>query len=175
MQQDDKFRQLLLEQLDRLYFNALRFTGGRSADAEDLVQECAIRAWKNAGTFMQGTNFSAWLYKIMFNVHLDLCRRKNIRGEIGGINEEITEVPSKNTADFSAHEEKARLRELLPDELARALDALSEEHRLVLLMADVDGFSYKEISEITNKPIGTVMSRLFYAREALRKSVRPQN
>ncbi|MBI5360507.1 MAG: sigma-70 family RNA polymerase sigma factor [Planctomycetes bacterium] len=173
MDKNEDFKRLLLEQLDRLYFNALRLAGGRSADAEDLVQECAIRAWKNAGAFMQGTNFRAWLYKIMLNVHLDLCRKKNIRNEIGGINEEITEVPVKNSEDFSAHEEIERLRELLPEELARALDALSDEHRLIVLLADVDGFSYKEISEITNKPIGTVMSRLFYAREALRKSVRP--
>lgn len=135
----------------------------RPAEAEDLSQEVFLQAWKSFGRFERGTNCRAWLYRILWNVHHQRLRKK---------------VPVPLGA-----EEEARLAETLAaeeptptdirdEEVAAALDALRAEHRQVLLLSDVEEFTYKEIAGILRVPIGTVMSRLSRARAALREKVR---
>jgi len=135
----------------------------RPAEAEDLSQEVFLQAWKSFARFERGTNCRAWLYRILWNVYHQRLRKK---------------VPVVLGA-----EEEARLAETLAaepptpteirdEEVAAALDALSAEHRQILLLSDVEEFTYKEIAGILRVPIGTVMSRLSRARAALRERVR---
>jgi RNA polymerase sigma-70 factor (ECF subfamily) len=141
---------------------ALRLTR-RPAEAEDLVQEVYLQAWKSFERFERGTNCRAWLYRILWNVNQQRVRKK-VPVPLGADGE-------ARVAETLAAEEPTPT-EIRDEEVASALEALSDEHRQILLLSDVEEFTYKELAAILRVPIGTVMSRLSRARSALRQKVR---
>ncbi len=145
-----------------IYRAALRLTR-RPAEAEDLAQEVFLQAWKSFARFERGTNCRAWLYRILWNVNQQRVRKK-APVPLGAEGE-------ARIAETLAAEEPTPT-EIRDEEVAAALEALSSEHRQILILSDVEEFSYKEISTILRVPIGTVMSRLSRARSALREKVR---
>jgi RNA polymerase sigma-70 factor (ECF subfamily) len=169
------FADLAMEHMPSLYSAALRMTRN-PADAEDLVQETYLRAFKGFGGFTEGTNLKAWLYRILTNTFINRYRAKKRRPE---------ETDFDDVEDFYLYKrigglEQARatrsaedeLMDLFPEaEVKDAVESLPENFRLPVLLADVEGFSYKEIAEILDIPIGTVMSRLHRGRKALQKAL----
>ena len=148
--------------LREIYRAALRQVRN-PAEAEDLTQEVFLQAWKSFGRFERGTNARAWLYKILWNVAQQRLRKK-VPIPLGAEGEE-------RVAETLAAEETTPT-EIKDEEVAAALEALSPEHREIVLLSDLEEFTYKEIADILKIPIGTVMSRLSRARAALRKSLR---
>ena len=145
-----------------IYRAALRMTR-RPAEAEDLSQEVFLQAWKSFSRFERGTNCRAWLYRILWNVNQQRSR-KRVPFTLGAEGEALL-------AETLAAEEPTPT-QIKDEEVMAALDAISAEHRQILLLSDVEGFTYKEIAAILRVPIGTVMSRLSRARAALREKVR---
>ena len=167
-----RFERDVLPLLPSLYPAALRLTRN-SADAEDLVQEVYLRAYRGFGGFQEGTNLRAWMYRILTNTFINTYRKKQ-REPIVVQDEEIEDWYLYNRLGESGVEASAESEVLdqIPDEeVQRALEALPEGFRLAVLLADVEGFSYKEIAEILDVPIGTVMSRLHRGRRALQKAL----
>src|SRR5688500_16334387 len=158
-----------------LYSAALRMTRNPS-DAEDLVQETYLRAYRGFGGFQEGTNLKAWLYKILSNTFINTYRAKKRRPE---------EVDLDTTEDFSLFHRlrgleaaeagktpESEVLDSMPDNVVKeALEGLPDQFRMAVLLADVEGFSYKEIADIMDVPIGTVMSRLHRGRKQLQKSL----
>jgi RNA polymerase sigma-70 factor (ECF subfamily) len=156
-----------------LYSAALRMTRN-PADAEDLVQETYLRAYRGFGGFEQGTNLKAWLYRILTNTYINSYRAKARRPGETDL-EEVEDLYlyrrlgglEASALGRSAEDE---LLDLWPEsEVKQALESLPDQFRLAVLLADVEGFSYKEIADILDIPIGTVMSRLHRGRKALQK------
>jgi len=141
------------------------------ADAEDLVQETYLKAYRGFGGFEQGTNLKAWLYRILTNTFINSYRKKQRQPQT--ISEDEVEdwyLYSKMAEEGLEPSAETSVIEALPDEdVQEALSSLAEQFRIAVLLADVEGFSYKEIAEITGVPIGTVMSRLHRGRKALEK------
>lgn len=167
-----RFERDALPLLPSLYSAALRLTRNPS-DAEDLVQEVYLRAFRGFGRFEEGTNLRAWLYRILMNTFINAYRRKQ-REPITVQDEEIPDWYLYDRLGASGVEASAETEVLdrLPDEdVQRALEALPERFRMAVLLADVEGFSYREIAEILGVPIGTVMSRLHRGRKALQKAL----
>jgi len=164
-----EFEKLALPQLPGLMRIALKMTGNKS-DAEDLVQETMLKAFKAFESFEWGTNFRAWLFRIMINTHYNDQRHrkffKNI--EESSYNHWIDkEIISQETMRAFNNPESSLCRRLVAEEINSAIEKLPLEYKTIFLLADVEGFSYKEISEIAACPIGTVMSRLHRARRML--------
>jgi RNA polymerase sigma-70 factor (ECF subfamily) len=167
------FTEQAMEHMPSLYSAALRMSRN-PADAEDLVQETYLKAYRAFDTFAEGTNLKAWLYRILTNTFINRYRAKKRRPE---------ETELEDVEDFYLYRrlgglEEARMSRSAEDELMdlfseaevkEALEALPEQFRMAVLLADVEGFSYKEIAEILDIPMGTVMSRLHRGRKALQK------
>jgi RNA polymerase sigma-70 factor, ECF subfamily len=167
-----RFEEEALPLLPGLYRAALRLTRNPS-DAEDLVQEAYLRAYRGFHQFEPGTNLKAWLYRILTNSFINTYRKKQ---------REPQTVPDEEIEDWYLYNRLAReapdssaeavVLESMPDEdVQAALEGLPEHYRAAVLLADVEGFSYKEIAEILGIPIGTVMSRLHRGRKALEKAL----
>ena len=169
------FAEQALPLAPQLYSAALRMTRNPS-DAEDLVQETYLKGYRSFRTFAEGTNLRAWLFRILTNTYINIYRAKQRRPEetelddlqdfylyrrIGGIEEAL--------AARSAEDELMDV--FTDDEVKQALEDLPENFRLPVLLADVEGFSYKEIAEMLEIPIGTVMSRLHRGRKAMQKAL----
>jgi RNA polymerase sigma-70 factor (ECF subfamily) len=159
--------------MSALYSAALRMTRNPS-DAEDLVQETYLRAYRGFEGFREGTNLKAWLYKILTNTFINTYRAKKRRPEqvelddvedfylfrrLGGLEAVTAERTPEN-----------EVLDLIPDaEVKEALESLPEQFRMAVILADIEGFAYKEIAEILDVPIGTVMSRIHRGRKQLQR------
>ncbi|MCH8020740.1 sigma-70 family RNA polymerase sigma factor, partial [candidate division KSB1 bacterium] len=166
---DYEFDILLRENLNGMFSLALRMTRNQ-LDAEDLIQDTALKAFRYFHKFDRGTNFRAWIYRILTNNFINFYRKNQ---------KQPTQIEIENVS-FKLEQEGAgfwnRLNDrnngfdyddLFDDEINAAIDKLPEEYRIVLLLADVEGLSYKEISEVIAHPLGTVMSRLHRGRKML--------
>jgi len=169
----ERFEREAMPLMPNLYSAALRLTRN-PADAEDLVQETFLRAYRGFGTFQEGTNLRAWLYRILTNSFINTYRKKQREPVTVEGPDDVDEwylfdrLGSRNVESSAESEVLDRI----PDEdVQRALEALPEGFRMAVLLADVEGFSYKEIAEILDVPIGTVMSRLHRGRRALEKGL----
>jgi RNA polymerase sigma-70 factor (ECF subfamily) len=167
------FSDQAMEFMPSLYTAALRMTRN-PADAEDLVQDTYLKAYRAFETFKEGTNLKAWLYRILTNTFINSYRAKKRRPEETDIDDVENLYLYRRlgglagaTAGRSAEEEV--LDRFTETDVKEALESLPEQFRLAVLLGDVEGFSYKEIAEILDVPIGTVMSRLHRGRRALQK------
>ena len=156
-----------------LYSAALRMTRN-PADAEDLVQETYLKAYRGYGGFTEGTNLKAWLYRILTNTYINIYRAKQRRPDETELDEGEDPYLYQRLGGLEAAQMSRSAEDELMDwftdaEVKTALESLPEQFRMAVLLADVEGFSYKEIAEILDIPIGTVMSRLHRGRKALQK------
>ncbi len=158
--------------LPGMYSAAYRLTRN-AADAEDLIQETFLRAFRSFHQFEPGTNLKAWLYRILTNTFINSYRKKQREPQTVSDDEvEDWYLYSKMAEEGMEPSAEAAVLESLPDEdVQEALSSLPEQFRMAVLLADVEGFSYKEIAEIMGVPIGTVMSRLHRGRKALEKGL----
>ncbi|KGE99237.1 RNA polymerase sigma factor RpoE [Actinomyces sp. S6-Spd3] len=176
LSQDDRDR-LFAEQaiplIDQLFGAALGMTRNR-ADAEDLVQETFMKAYTKFHQYQQGTNIKAWLYRILTNTYITHYRKAQRSPKRSG----GEEVEDWQLAAAASHDEKGlvsaeaeALDNIPSSQLRTALESLSEDQRVVVLLSDVEGFAYKEIADMLDIPIGTVMSRLHRGRKNLREGL----
>jgi RNA polymerase sigma-70 factor (ECF subfamily) len=169
----ERFERDVLPLLPSLYGAAMRMTRNPT-DAEDLVQDTYLRAYRGFAGFKEGTNLKAWLYRILTNSFINTYRKKQREPQIVDGPEDIDEWYLYDRLGGRSVETSAENEVLdqIPDaDVKAALESLSENFRLAVLLADVEGFSYKEIAEIMDVPIGTVMSRLHRGRKALEKAL----
>lgn len=168
-----RFTDQAMEYMPALYSAALRMTRN-SADAEDLVQETYLKAYRAFGSFTAGTNLKAWLYRILTNAYINAYRAAKRRPEVSDV-EDVEDLylyrrlAPPDGSGRSAEEEV--LSSLTDEEVKSALESLPDAFRISVILADVEGFSYKEIAEITEVPIGTVMSRIHRGRRSLQKAL----
>jgi RNA polymerase sigma-70 factor, ECF subfamily len=164
-----RFESEALPLLSGMYSAAYRLTRN-AADAEDLVQETFLRAYRGFHQFEEGNNLKAWLYRILMNTFINDYRKRQRQPQTVSSDGEVGDwfLYSKMAESGAEPSAEAEVIEALPDEeVQEALSSLPEQFRIAVLLADVEGFSYKEIAEITGVPIGTVMSRLHRGRKAL--------
>ena len=168
----EEFEAVALEHFDVLYSTAMRLTRNVQ-EAQDLVQETYLKAYRFFDRFEPGTNIKAWLFTILRNTHINTYRKASRQQEQTDF--ERVEPFYADPTLFPEWSDEAPLEEVLrhvvQDDVKRALDALPEVYRMVVLLADMAEFSYKEIAAIIDCPEGTVMSRLFRGRRLLRKSL----
>ena len=167
---DQRFEQEAIPLLSEMYGAAMRLTRNPS-DAEDLLQETYLRAYRGFGSFKEGTNLRAWLYRILTNAFINTYRKRQREPQtISDSEVEEWYLYERLGAEGAEASAEAQVLESLPDEdVQEALASLPDQFRLAVLLADVEGFSYKEIAEILEVPIGTVMSRLHRGRRALER------
>ncbi len=182
MRDDDnkqkEFEELAMPHIDSLYNMALRYIFNKE-EAEDLVQDTYLKAYRFFSTFQQGTNIKAWLFKILRNTFINKYRKAtNAPGEVfyedidtlnteqttvqEGVSGKLTDTLATRCNDISS---------LMEDDIKHAIESLPLEYREVILLSDVEELSYKDISEIANVPVGTVKSRLNRGRKLLQKSL----
>jgi RNA polymerase sigma-70 factor (ECF subfamily) len=169
----DRFDRDVLPLLPGLYGAALRMTRN-PADAEDLLQEATLRAYRGFASFQEGTNLKAWLYRILTNSFINTYRKKQREPKTVDGPEDLDEwfLFDRLGSQSVARSAEEDVLDNIPDaDVKAALESIPENFRMAVLLADVEGFSYREIAEITDVPIGTVMSRLHRGRKALEKAL----
>jgi RNA polymerase sigma-70 factor (ECF subfamily) len=170
-----RFGEEQMQYMPQLYSAALRMTRN-PADAEDLVQETYLKAYRSFDSYTEGTNLKAWLYRILTNTFINSYRAKQRRPE-STVLDEVEDLYLYRrlggleavAASRSTEDEVMDL--FTDDEVKHALEALPDNFRIPVLLADVEGFSYKEIADILEIPIGTVMSRLHRGRKSMQKQL----
>jgi RNA polymerase sigma-70 factor (ECF subfamily) len=171
-QDKSRFREEALPLLDSLYAGALRMTRN-PADAEDLVQETMLRAYRSFDRFEPGTNLKAWLFRILTNAYINVYRKRQREPQKVSQDEvedfDLYQELKDNDPQFSATPESIVLDSLVDSDITDAIDDLPEQFRLAVVLSDIEGFTYAEMAEIMDVPMGTVMSRLHRGRKALQK------
>jgi RNA polymerase sigma-70 factor (ECF subfamily) len=169
-----EFEELALQHLEPMYSAALRLTKNER-DAEDLVQDTFMRAYRFFDKFERGTNMKAWLFKILTNTFINRYRRRvKERTVVEGAERDTVHERfiSRDATEYAANPEQYLFERLLSDDILGAIDQLPIDFRLVVILADLQEFSYKEIAEILGCPVGTVMSRLYRGRKLLQKMLK---
>ena len=168
-----RFTRDALPFLDQLYGAAMKMTRNPQ-DAQDLVQETFTKAFASFATFAEGTNLKAWLYRIMTNSYINGYRKRQREPYLGAVDdlEDWQMGGAESTTAMSSRSAEAEAIDRTPASVVTdALNELPEDFRMVVYLADVEGFSYQEIADIVERPIGTVMSRLHRGRARLRQSL----
>ena len=175
MADQERFVDDAMEHMPSLYTAAMRMTRN-SSDAEDLVQETYLKAFRAYGGFEEGTNLKAWLYRILTNTFINTYRAKKRRPEETDV-EDVEDLylyhrlVGYGGSSIGRSAEEEVLSRFTDEAVKAAIESLPESFRMTVLLADVEGFSYKEIAEIMDVPVGTVMSRLHRGRGALQKAL----
>ncbi len=159
--------------LDSLYSMAYRLTRNPE-EAQDLVQETYLKAYKYYDKFEKGTNLKAWLFRILKNSFINNYRKKQsqpLQSAFEDIEESFESLVSEEAHHGAKDPEQAALENVLDEDVQAALDGLRDDYRMVIHLVDIEGFSYKEASEILDVPVGTVMSRLYRGRKLLEKAL----
>jgi RNA polymerase sigma-70 factor, ECF subfamily len=168
------FEREVMQHLDALYRTALRMTRNPQ-DAEDLVQETMLRAFRFLDRFEPGTNLRAWLFKILTNTYINRYRKASSEPRVDSLDdsEELSlyRYLDSEAASRGGSVEAQVLDRFAEQDIKSAIEALPPQYRITVLLADVEGFSYNDIAEITNVKKGTVMSRLFRGRRLLQKAL----
>ncbi len=167
------FAEQAMPLMGSLYSGALRMTRN-AADAEDLVQEVYLRAYRGFGGFQEGTNLKAWLFRILTNTYINSYRARQRRPEQTDLDEVedlylYKRLGAMESSALSRSAEDELMDTFTEPTVKAALEDLPENFRVAVMLSDVEGFSYKEIAEILDIPIGTVMSRLHRGRKALQQ------
>jgi len=175
MADKERFAEQALTHMAGLYSAALRMTRN-PADAEDLVQETYLKAYRSFASYEEGTNLRAWLYRILTNTYINTYRAKQRRPTEADLDEVedlylYRRIGALEAATASRSAEDQLMDMFTDDEVKDAMEALPETFRMAVYLADVEDFSYKEIAEILDVPIGTVMSRLHRGRKAMQKAL----
>jgi RNA polymerase sigma-70 factor (ECF subfamily) len=169
----DLFGQLVEEHRDKLYRVAYRMTGDAD-DAQDLLQDALVEAYRAFRKFQRGSHFDKWLYRIMTNTFIDRQRQKKrsgVRLSLDTGSDDGEEAKVRELPDVASDPSEIVMRHTIAEPIQRALDALPAEFKMVLILADVEEFSYEEISAMMGTPVGTVRSRLHRARSMARKHI----
>ncbi len=170
-QRTARFERDAMQYVDQLYSAAMRMARNPS-DAEDLVQEAYAKAFSAFHQYKPGTNLKAWLYRILTNTYINLYRKRQ-REPLQTNSDQVEDWQMAASAEHTStglRSAEAEALDHLPDsDVKQALQAIPEDFRLAVYFSDVEGYSYKEISEIMDTPIGTVMSRLHRGRKLLRE------
>lgn len=168
-----RFNEEALQYLDQLYGAAMKMTRNPQ-DAQDLVQETFLKAFAAFESFEQGTNLKAWLYRIMTNTYINTYRKRVQQPFMNAV-EELEDWQmggaESATATVTKSAEAEALDRIPSTAVTQALNDLDPDRRMVVYLADVEGFSYQEIADIMETPIGTVMSRLYRGRKLLREAL----
>lgn len=167
------FEALVSPWLDGLHASALRLTRNER-NAEDLVQDTVMRAWRFFDRFEKGTNFRAWLFKILTNTFINSYRRNTREKSLQDESERQSveaQFFSADATEQASNPEEYLLDRVMREDVLKAIDGLPIDFRMVVILADLQEFSYKEIAEVLDIPVGTVMSRLFRGRKALQKAL----
>lgn len=171
--QSTQFEQACMEYLDSLYATALKMTRNPT-EAEELVQDTFVRAFRFRKNFEWGTNLKAWLFRILTNTFInDYRHRKHEQRYMdrAAVEPLYDEVLNRHSAEYAANPENHVFTRFFKEELDRALEELPDDFRMAVVLSDIEGFSYREIAEMLDKPIGTVMSRLHRGRKMLQRSL----
>ncbi len=169
---DGVFAREFMPQMDALYNFAYHLTYNES-DAQDLVQETLMKAYRFLDSFQEGTNAKAWLFKILKNAFINAYRKRSRQPQTIDYEEVIHQQDNEDNPRIGYVDLRHEIfQDMMGDEVTGALNALPEEFRTVVLLCDVEGFTYEEIANITDVPIGTVRSRLHRARNLLKERLR---
>ena len=166
-----EFEAIALEHFNALYTTSMRLTRD-PVEAQDLVQETYLKAYRFFHRFESRTNIKAWLFTLLRNTYINTYRKASRQQQVDF--DQIAPMYAATSSEPELKDHRSAeemLGYLVQDDVKRALDALPEEYRLVVLLADLEDFAYKEIAAIIGCPVGTVMSRLFRGRRLLRKSL----
>lgn len=169
---DRIFEREFLPQIDALYTFAYHLTYNEE-DANDLVQETYLKAYRFIDKYLEGTNAKAWLFKILKNVFINEYRRKSKRPTKVDF-EDIVTYQDEEDSNFSSYQDlrEEMFQHMMGDEVTNAINSLPVDFRVVILLCDIEGFTYEEISKIIDIPIGTVRSRLHRARNMLKEKLK---
>ncbi len=173
-----EFEEVAMEHVNSLYSTALRLVFNKE-EAEDLVQETYLKAYRFFDTFQKGTNIKAWLYKILRNTFINKYRKavntpnEVLYEDIESVNSNLAYEQDRDASELTdtLEDKYSDLGNLMEDDVKQALDGLPVEYREAILLSDVEGLSYQEIAEIAGVPIGTIKSRLNRGRKLLQKKL----